>query len=168
MDQPGDLLSIPANQLSSPHVKSLGGRHLRQMHTQVYLDGEMKILRPSMTWMDQRSSGIVSRIKQDPDTAELVFRETKKFSTITYTGLHMKWVQENQPDVWNHLKHVLIAKDFLKYRFTGEMVTDYSDTVGTLLLPVQTCHWSQPMIDFFDFSPSLLPEARPPIKLSVK
>ena len=63
-----------------------------QMHTQVYLDGRMKILRPSITWMDQRSSGIVSRIKQDPDAVELIFRETKNFTTTTYTALHMKWV----------------------------------------------------------------------------
>ena len=66
-----------------------------QMHTQVYLDGRMKILRPSITWMDQRSSGIVSRINQDPEAANLIFGETKNFATTTYTALHMKWVQEN-------------------------------------------------------------------------
>jgi xylulokinase len=148
------------------HMSSLLGVGIcGQMHTQVYLDGRMKILRPSITWMDQRSSGIVSRIKQDPDVAELVFRETKNFATTTYTALHMKWVQENQPEIWNRLKHVLIAKDFLKYRLTGEMVTDYSDAAGTLLFDVQTCRWSQPMMDFFNFSPSLLPEALPSDKI---
>lgn len=148
------------------HISNLLGIGIcGQMHTQVYLDGGMKILRPSITWMDQRSSDIVSRIKQNPDAAELVFRETKNFATTTYTALHMKWVQENQPDVWIHLKHVLIAKDFLKYRLTDEMVTDYSDAAGTLLFDVQTCRWSQPMMDFFDFSPSLLPEALPSDKI---
>ena len=136
-----------------------------QMHTQVYLDGRMKILRPSITWMDQRSSGIVSRINQDPEAANLIFGETKNFATTTYTALHMKWVQENQPKIWQDLRHVLIAKDFLKYRLTGEMVTDFSDAAGTLLFDVQSCRWSRTMMDFFNFSPSLLPEALPSDKI---
>jgi xylulokinase len=132
-----------------------------QMHTQVYLGGDMDILRPSITWMDQRSSSIAARINQDPEAKALVFRETKNFATTTYTALQMKWVQENQADVWNRLNHVLVAKDFLKYRMTGEMATDYSDAAGTLLFDVEKCRWSEEMFRFFGFSPSLLPLVLP-------
>lgn len=132
-----------------------------QMHTQVYLSSGMDILRPSITWMDQRSSSIVSRINQDPEAKALVFRETKNFATTTYTALQMKWVQENQPEIWNRVNHVLVAKDFLKHRLTGEMVTDYSDAAGTLLFDVEKCRWSEEMFQFFGFSPPLLPEVLP-------
>jgi xylulokinase len=132
-----------------------------QMHTQVYLDEHLDILRPSITWMDQRSSAIVDRINQDHKARDLVFLETKNFATTTYTALHLKWVQENQPEIWTRLRHALVAKDFLKYRLTGEMVTDYSDAAGTLLFDVTNCRWSGKMFDLFGFSPGLLPEARP-------
>jgi xylulokinase len=132
-----------------------------QMHTQVYLDEHLNILRPSITWMDQRSSAIVDRINQDHKARDLVFLETKNFATTTYTALHLKWVQENQPEIWTRLRHALVAKDFLKYRLTGEMVTDYSDAAGTLLFDVTNCRWSGKMFDLFGFSPGLLPEARP-------
>jgi xylulokinase len=132
-----------------------------QMHTQVYLSGGMDILRPSITWMDQRTSSIASRINQDPEAKALVFRETKNFATTTYTALQMKWVQENQPEIWNRLNHVLVAKDFLKYRLTGEMAIDYSDAAGTLLFDVEKCRWSKAMFEFFGFSPSLVPEVLP-------
>jgi xylulokinase len=132
-----------------------------QMHTQVYLDGRLNILRPAITWMDQRSNAVVARINRDPAARDLVFRETLNFATTTYTAPHMKWVQENQPDLWHRLRHTLIAKDFLKYRLTGEMVTDYSDAAGTLLFDVAACQWSEKMFDFFGFAPALLPKVRP-------
>jgi xylulokinase len=132
-----------------------------QMHTQVYLNGAMENLRPSITWMDQRSSPIVSRINQNPETRALVFRETKNFATTTYTAPQVKWVQENQPDLWSHVSHILLAKDFIKYRLTGEMTTDYSDAAGTLLFDVEQCRWSEEMFRLFDFSPNLFPQALP-------
>jgi xylulokinase len=146
-----------------PHLMSnlIGVGICGQMHTQVYLSGVGDILRPSITWMDQRSSSIVSRINQNPEVRSLVFQETKNFATTTYTALHMKWVQENQPETWSQVQHILIAKDFLKYRLTGEMVTDYSDAAGTLLFDVEKCRWSENMFDYFGFQLALLPEAQP-------
>jgi xylulokinase len=132
-----------------------------QMHTQVCLDERLNILRPSITWMDQRSSAIADRINRDKEAGDLVFQETKNFATTTYTALHLKWIQENQPEIWRQVRHALIAKDFLKYRLTGEMVTDYSDAAGTLLFDVAKCRWSGKMFDLFGFSPGLLPEVRP-------
>ncbi len=132
-----------------------------QMHTQVLLNGAGDILRPSITWMDQRSRAIVARINQNPGVRSLVFQETKNFATTTYTALHMKWVQENQPEIWSQVQHVLIAKDFLKYRLTGEMVTDYSDAAGTLLFDVARCRWSENMFDYFGFPLALLPDVQP-------
>ena len=86
-----------------------------QMHTQVYLDQDNQILRPAITWMDQRASGIVDRIQQDQAARGLVFSETQNFATTTYTAPQIQWVIENQPEVWQKVSKVLIAKDFIKF-----------------------------------------------------
>lgn len=132
-----------------------------QMHTQVYLDKNGVILRPAITWMDQRSAGIVERIKGDAAACRLIFDETSNDPSTTYTALHIKWVQENEPEIWKKVQHVLVAKDYLKYLLTGKMVTDYADASGTLVFNVRKEAWSQAMFDFFDIPRSTFPDVMP-------
>jgi xylulokinase len=132
-----------------------------QMHTQVYLDEHDNILRPAITWMDQRSSDIVARINQDQQARSLIFNETSNAATTTYTALHLRWVQENQPEVWSQVRHILIAKDYLKYRLTGQMVTDFAEASGTLVFNVQKETWSQAVFDYFGIPREFFPEVGP-------
>ncbi|GAB4549030.1 MAG: xylulokinase [Anaerolineae bacterium] len=132
-----------------------------QMHTQVYLDSENRILRPAITWMDQRSHAIVDQINQDDEAKRLVFQETHNFATTTYTAPQVRWVKEHQPQVWSQLARVLVAKDFIKFRLTGQMVTDYSEASGTLLFDVRQRAWSERMFTFFGFPRTLLPDVLP-------
>lgn len=132
-----------------------------QMHTQVYLDKDDNILRPAITWMDQRSSKIIDRINEDQQASDLIFRETSNFPSTTYTAAHMRWVQENQPEIWAKVSKVLVAKDYLKYRLTGRMVTDYAEASGTLLFDVQNERWSDAAFDFFGVPRQMFPEVLP-------
>ena len=132
-----------------------------QMHTQVYLDSEYRVLRPAITWMDQRSHQIIDEIQNDPESKNLVFQETKNFATTTYTAPQVKWVKEHQPDVWTNVRHILVAKDFLKFKLTGNMVTDYSEASGTLLFDVEKRAWSEKMFKLFGIPQEFFPEARP-------
>jgi len=132
-----------------------------QMHTQVYLDREENILRPAITWMDQRSAPIVERFKNDPASRKLIFDSTSNDVSTTYTALHIKWVQENQPEIWSKVEHILLAKDYLKYRLTGRMVTDFADASGTLLFDVQKESWSSAAFDFFGIPRRMFPEVLP-------
>jgi len=132
-----------------------------QMHTQVYLDKNNNILRPAITWMDVRSKDIADRINSDEEAKALVFAETQNFTSTTYTATQIRWVIENQPEVWQKVSKILVAKDYLKFRLTGEMVTDTSDACGTLFFNVKERTWSQEMFDFFGVPKSALPEARP-------
>lgn len=132
-----------------------------QMHTQVYLDKNSQIIRPAITWMDQRSSEIVENINSTPELKKLVFEETRNLATTTYTAPQAKWVRDNQPEAWNRVAHLLIAKDYLKYRLTGKMTTDFSDASGTLLFNVQKRAWSEEMFRLFGIKRSLFPEALP-------
>ena len=132
-----------------------------QMHTQVYLDEENQVLRPAITWMDQRSSDIVDAINQDDDARSLVFRETRNFATTTYTAPQVKWVKDHQPEVWSRVARILVAKDFIKFKLTGQMATDYAEASGTLLFDVAKRAWSDRLFNFFGFPPSLFPEVLP-------
>ena len=67
----------------------------------------------------------------------LIFHETANDVSTTYTALHVKWVQENQPEIWGKVRHILVAKDYIKYKLTGQLVTDYAEASGTLVFDVQ-------------------------------
>jgi xylulokinase len=136
-----------------------------QMHTQVYLDRNDRLLRPAITWMDQRSQAIVQRIQQDDTAREMIFRETKNFPSTTYTALHVRWVIENQPEVWAETESVLVAKDYLKFLLTGEKATDYAEASGTLLFDVGKEAWSEAAFDYFQIPRDFFPRAAPSDKI---
>ena len=132
-----------------------------QMHTQVCLDENLRVLRPAITWMDQRSGEIVERINKDPEAKLMIFQETSNYASTTYTALHIKWVMENQPGIWPRVKHILVAKDYLKFLLTGVMVTDYAEASGTLLFDVKKEMWSQAAFDFFEIPREYFPKVLP-------
>jgi xylulokinase len=128
-----------------------------QMHTHVYLDGKGNILRPAITWMDQRSADIVKLLNGDSNVKESIFKHTGNILTTTYTAPQVKWVLDYEPEVKDRTRHILIAKDYIKYLLTGEMVTDYSDASGTLLFDIINKRWSEEMFSLFNISKKMLP-----------
>ncbi len=130
-----------------------------QMHTQVYLDRHDAVLRPAITWMDQRSRDIVERMAADEGTAALIFSETANSIASTYTAPNCLWVQENQPELWSRTASVMVAKDYVKYRLTGQKATDYSDASGTMLFDIPRRRWSEEMHKLFNVDRSLMPDA---------
>lgn len=131
-----------------------------QMHTQVYLDAEDRILRPAITWMDQRSQPIVERLRRD-GSYELLVRETLNFPSTTYTALHVRWVIENQPEIWRKTRSVLVAKDYLKYLLTGQKRIDYAEASGTLLFDNARECWSAAAFDCFEIPQACFPALGP-------
>jgi xylulokinase len=158
-------LSLACGALREAHPREFGGVAgigiCGQMHTQVYLDREGLLLRPAITWMDQRSCALVNDINCDQQAHDLIFKESQNFPTTTYTALQALWVKREQEALWEKVRHILVAKDYLKYRLTGTMATDPTDASGTLLYNVKDRTWSEALLRFFGFSPSLLPQVLP-------
>jgi xylulokinase len=69
----------------------------------------------------------------------------------------MLWVRENEPNLWSRVRSVLLPKDYVRFRLTGDKATDVSDASGTLLLNVAQRKWSSEMLTATEISPSLLP-----------
>lgn len=132
-----------------------------QMHTHVYLDADSRPLRSAISWMDQRSSDIVAELRADADTARLIKSRTANAVTATYTAPNLLWVQRNDREVWRKTRRVLVAKDYVKYLLTDEMVTDYSEAAGTLLFNVAEAIWSPELLELFGISEEALPRVAP-------
>lgn len=127
-----------------------------QMHTQVYLDAEGNPLGNAITWMDQRCQSIVDEINaRHRDT---IFQHTSNYLTTTYTAPQIVWTKRNNPELYGKTRKILLAKDYLKYKLTGEMATDYSDAAGILLFDVTAKTWSEEMFELFEIERSLMPE----------
>lgn len=128
-----------------------------QMHTAALLNSAGEVIRPAITWMDQRSQPQVEGLRSNmgPENLRSI---TANFPTTTYTFSHLLWLKENEPDSFRKIDKVLLAKDYLKYKLTGEINTEYSDASGTYLLDASDRSWSLELLDYLGLSPDNLPE----------
>jgi xylulokinase len=128
-----------------------------QMHTTVLLDREAKVIRPAICWSDQRSKVEVDLARNLLGTQKLGDWVQNPLST-GFTLPSLLWVKENEPQTYAQISKVLLPKDYLRYRFSGEISTEYSDASATLLMDVSRKVWHKELLDTFQISPAILPE----------
>ncbi len=131
-----------------------------QMHTSALLDTSGNLLRRAITWMDQRSKKIVEELEVRPGR-DFIFKNTLNFPTTTYLLPNLLWLKAHEPDIYKKISKILIAKDYVKYWLTHEMVTDPSDASGTLLFDVKNLIWAEEIIDYFEIDKDWFPQIRP-------
>ena len=128
-----------------------------QMHGLVMLDKEGKVLRPCIMWNDQRTGSQCEAITEKVGS-ERVLQLTGNPVLPGFTAPKIAWVRENEPEVYDRVDKVLLPKDYVRHRLTGEFFTDVSDASGTSLLDVANRGWSDEMISALDIPRSWLPE----------
>lgn len=128
-----------------------------QMHGLVLLDESGHVVRPALIWCDQRSQAEVDDINTRL-TPELVLKSTANPAITGFTLPKLLWVKKHEPEQWAKVRHVLLPKDYVRYKLTGEMATDVSDASGTGMFDVAARNWSQTILDGLDISRSLLPQ----------
>lgn len=126
-----------------------------QMHGLVMLDEAGNVLRPAILWCDQRTA------PQCETITRLVGKQ--QLTTITanpalpgFTASKILWVKEHEPECWRRCRHILLPKDYIRYRLTGLFATDVSDAGGMQLLDIGKRQWSQEILSALDISPHLL------------
>ncbi len=110
------------------------------MHSTVCLDRDRHPLRPAILWLDRRSARQVTTLRDKLGAAQLA----RWIGNPIMPGFMLSsllWLQESEPAAWNRLAHVLLPKDYVRFRLTGELGTDYSDASSTALLDVQHRMW---------------------------
>ncbi len=126
-----------------------------QMHGSVFLDSAGEVIRPALLWNDQRTGAEAEAI-----TAALGDRLMAIAGNPALTGFQapkILWLRENEPDAYARVRAVLLPKDYVRFRLTGERATDVSDASGTLLLEVGMRRWSTEILDELDIPPDWLP-----------
>lgn len=127
-----------------------------QMHGLVALDMEDNVIRPAILWNDSRTNNEVEYLNAEIGKRKLSSL-TANIAFAGFTAPKLLWMRKNEPDNFKRIKKIMLPKDYLNYRLTGEHVTDFSDASGTLLLDVKNKCWSREMLDICNVSLEQLP-----------
>lgn len=126
------------------------------MHGAVFIDVAGRVIRPALTWNDQRTAAQADWIA-DRVGPERLLEITGNASLTGFQAPKVVWLREHEPASDRSIAHVLLPKDFIRYRLTGDLATDASDASETLLLDLRRRDWSEEVTDRLEMPPSWLP-----------
>ena len=129
-----------------------------QMHGLVALDSNDDVIRPAILWNDQRTQAECDEIEATIGLQKLIALTGNRALT-GFTAPKILWLKRNEPDNYKRIAHILLPKDYVRLRLTGEHATDVSDASGMLLLDVANRTWSQEVLDALEIDPGWLPPA---------
>jgi len=127
-----------------------------QMHGLVLLDNKGEVLRPAILWNDQRTGAQCEEIHRRLGKARLI-QITGNVALTGFTSPKLLWVQQNEPEVYARARHVLLPKDYARYRLTGTYAMDKADGSGTALFDVRARTWSSEMLSALGIPDGWLP-----------
>ena len=114
-----------------------------QMHGAVVLDARQQVLRPAILWNDGRASAECAELERIEPRSRTI---TGNLAMPGFTAPKLLWLRRHEPELFARVASVLLPKDWLRLRLTGERVSDMSDASGTLWLDVAARRWSEPML----------------------
>ena len=127
-----------------------------QMHGLVLLDEDGKVLRPAILWNDQRTGPQCDEIRRRLGKQRLI-QITGNDALTGFTAPKILWVQQNEPDVWAQARHILLPKDYVRYKLTGDYAIDKADGAGTILFDLKQRDWSPEVLAALEIPPAYLP-----------
>jgi xylulokinase len=128
-----------------------------QMHGAVMLDAAGEVVRPALIWCDVRTEKQCRDLTAKIGAEELI-RLTCNPALPNFTLTKLLWVRENEPENWKRVRSVMLPKDYVRFRLTGERATDMADASGTLMLDVANRRWSREVTQAAGIEESLLPQ----------
>ena len=117
-----------------------------QMHGLVMLDGDGEVLRPSILWNDQRTQAECDEIRATVG-AERLIEITGNTALTGFTAPKILWVRNHEPEVFDRTEHILLPKDYVRFRLTGEYAVDRAGGSGTILFDLAERTWSTDVVD---------------------
>jgi len=127
-----------------------------QMHGAVLLDEAGAVVRPAIIWCDQRTEAECRWIDSTVGASRLL-ELTSNPALTNFTLTKLLWVRAREPQLWARVRHVLLPKDYVRWRMSGEHAIDVADASGTLLLDVARRRWSDEMLDAVGIDRERLP-----------
>ncbi|HEY5161269.1 MAG TPA: xylulokinase [Gaiellaceae bacterium] len=129
-----------------------------QMHGLVCLDEERSVIRPAILWNDQRTGEECAEIERRIGLERLI-ELTGNRAIPGFTAPKLLWLRRHEPDSYARIRHVLLPKDYVRLRLTGELAIDVSDASGTLLFDVARRAWSEEVLQVLEIPGEWLPRA---------
>jgi xylulokinase len=129
-----------------------------QMHGLVVLDAEQRVLRPAILWNDQRTAAECAEIEERVGFRRLL-ELTGNRALTGFTAPKLLWLRRHEPEAYARIRHVLLPKDYVRLRLTGELAVDVADASGTLLFDVRRRVWSEEVCQALEIPLDWLPSA---------
>jgi len=128
-----------------------------QMHGLVLLDGDGNVLRPAILWNDQRTQNQCDEIHQIIGKEKFI-QITGNVALTGFTAPKILWVKQREPEVFAKTKHVLLPKDYVRYKLTGEYAMDKADGAGTVLFDLKERDWSDDVLSALEIPHTWMPK----------
>ena len=128
-----------------------------QMHGLVMLDELGAVIRPAILWCDGRTIEQCAEITERVG-AERLIAITANPALPGFTAPKILWVRQKEPESFTRCRHILLPKDYIRYRLTGVLAADATDASGTNLFDVTRRQWSEEVLAALEIDPALLPE----------
>ena len=133
--------SLKAITLGIPDMEIIGIGLSGQMHSLVLLDENNSVIRPSILWCDQRTAEECQDIENIIGKERLI-EITANPALPGFTASKLMWVKKHEPENFEKTAHILLAKDYIRFKLTGEYATEVSDASGMQLLDINSRQWS--------------------------
>lgn len=127
-----------------------------QMHGAVLLDERGEVLRPSIIWCDQRTAAECEWLTGEVGASRLLDL-TSNPALTNFTLTKLLWVRTHEPEIWARVRHVLLPKDYVRFRLSGAHAMDVTDASGTLMLDVAKRRWSLELLEAVEIPADMLP-----------
>jgi xylulokinase len=147
--------AIQASGISSTSISCVG--FSGQMHGAVLLDEKNEVIRPALIWCDQRTEEQTKQLEQLFGSSTLI-QLTCNPPLTNFTLTKLLWVRQNEPANWVRVRKVMLPKDYVRLRLSGDSATDVADASGTLLLDVVKREWSREVLSKTGIDLGLLPQ----------
>ncbi|WP_346962018.1 xylulokinase [Clostridium sp.] len=153
---------------SNINPESISGIGLSgQMHGLVMLDGDGNVLRKSIIWCDQRTAKECVEITEKVGEKRLI-DITANPALTGFTASKILWVRNNEPEIYEKCRKILLPKDYIRYMLTGEFATEVSDASGMQLLDIKNRCWSKEVLNALDIPIEYLGDVHESIVVSGK
>ena len=128
-----------------------------QMHSSVFLDRDGNVIRPALLWCDGRTTAECREIERRVGGEERLRDLTSNPALEGFTLPKVLWLRNHEPAAFERLATLLLAKDYIRYRLTGDLATDPSDASATLMYDTAKLRWSEEILSAVGLNASILP-----------
>lgn len=155
---------LQAAGIKSAEVKGIGLSG--QMHGSVFLNRQREVIRPALLWNDQRTAAECAEIESRAGGRAALINLVANPALTGFTAPKILWLRNHEPANFEQITQVLLPKDYIRFRLTGEFATEVSDASGTLLLDVRNRQWSGELLSRLELDAALLPKVYESVEVS--